>query len=259
MGSGLASNLAQADYQVYGFDTETSRIDEVKSNGIISSSIDEISQVCDTVVLCLPHPDVTRNVLFDTGLLGKKSTISQVIETSTLNPEILHEAQEKLTSKNINFLSAPMIGGKSHASSRKVVFLAEGNDIALQNGMTPLQAMGEVRFMGAIPSGTIAKIVFNLCRYTNVAVGIEAYRLAKKYGANTTSIHELLTEQSLDNFGQVWAEDLLSTFVADSLYQPSNIPEKDLSMMSAMMKNKEMDSSLVKAVDSVYKSLDKHS
>jgi 3-hydroxyisobutyrate dehydrogenase-like beta-hydroxyacid dehydrogenase len=98
--------------------------------------------------------------------------------------------------------------------------------------------------MGDAPSATLAKLTFNLCRYANLAVAVEAYRILQKYEANTRAIHEFMSEQSLDNFGQVWAEDMKGMMTEDIALRPSQVPKKDLALLSEMAETHNLDPEL---------------
>jgi hypothetical protein len=49
-----------------------------------------------------------------------------------------------------------------------------------------------------------------------------------KYNANIPAIYDFMSEQSLDNFGQVWPEDLKEMMTTNVPFKPSQVPKKDL-------------------------------
>ncbi len=252
MGSGMVINLVKATFEVLAFDLDNGRL--LSSTAPQAKSPEDIAQKCETVILCLPNPGASRTVIFDQLLTGG-STVSTIIETSTLTPEIVKEFSDKLAAKNVQFLSAPMVGGKNQAAQGTIEFLVEGSEACYQANRELLAAMGKSRYMGAAPSATLAKLTFNLCRYANLAVGMEAYRLLKQYNANTTAIHQFMSEQSLDNFGQVWAEDLKDTMTKDIVFKPSQVPYKDLSLLIEMAESHGVDKDLIAAIRQTYSSM----
>lgn len=250
MGSGMARNLVKAGYEVIASD-----VDSTKLQSLQSASVEELAQTCTTVILCLPNPDTSRRVIFD-QLLTSGSKVTTIIETSTLTPEIVQDFSDKLAAKKVQFLSAPMVGGKNDAAKGTIEFLVEGTAECFESNQEIFQAMGsKVRYMGAAPSATLAKLTFNLCRYANLAVATEAYRLLKSYDANTAAIHEFMSEQSLDNFGQVWAEDMKDTMTKDVPFKPSQVPQKDLSLLVEMANDHEVDTELIEAIRNMYRSM----
>lgn len=247
MGSGMAQNLSVKGFTVVGFD-----IDETKTE---ASSVTDITNSCELVIVCLPNPDISRDVIFNQVLVDG-SRVKTIIETSTLTPEIVLDFAKRLSAKNVSFLSAPMIGGKNHASDGKIEFLVEGSEELHNEVKDILDATGTTRYMGDIPSGTLAKLTFNLCRYANLATAVEAARLLDSYDANKEAIYEFMSEQSLDNFGQVWAEDMKPTMIEDIAFKPSGVPKKDLALLIEMAQSHNVDTSLIEALRQTYLSME---
>ncbi len=253
MGLGMASNLANSGFSVIGFDVDTAKGDELKIDSFKKAlNIEEITTNCKTVIVCLPHPDISRQVIFN-ELLASGSLVKNIIETSTLTPEIVLDVSAKLSGLNINFLSAPMIGGKNSAVNKTILFLVEGERDLYDKFLGIFQAMGnQAAYVGKAPSATLAKLAFNLSRYANLAVVMETYRLLQAYGANTKAIYEFMSERSLDNFGQVWKEDLKETMTKDIPFKPSQVPKKDLQLLTKMADDHKLDKKLLDAIRDTY-------
>jgi 3-hydroxyisobutyrate dehydrogenase-like beta-hydroxyacid dehydrogenase len=253
MGSGMSKNLLAKDFNVVGFDVDGNKLSELEGIGLQrATSIGEIAKECELAIICLPNPDLSRRVIFE-QLLVEGSSVSSIIETSTLTPEIVREFADRIEEMGKQFLSSPMIGGKNHATEGTIVFLVEGLSKAFEDNKNVFEAMGsEARFMGEIPSATLAKLSFNLSRYANLAVGVEIHRLLEKYNANIPAIYDFMSEQSLDNFGQVWREDLKNMMTTNIPFKPSQVPKKDLALLMKMTKSQGLDESLVEAIRNTY-------
>jgi 3-hydroxyisobutyrate dehydrogenase len=251
MGSGMAKNVLSNDFNLIGYDTDDEKLSSLEQQGIQkANSVTDIANVSEVVILCLPNPDVSRKVIEE--LLAENNNITTIIETSTLTPELAKEFASLFESKGKQFLSSPMIGGKNHAASGTIEFLVEGSNEVFEENKEVFETMGRTRFMGDIPSATLAKLTFNLARYANLAVGVEAHRLLSKYGANISAVYDFMSEQSLDNFGQVWKEDLQEMMTENIAFMPSQVPKKDLALLSEMAKSKELDNDLVEAIRNTY-------
>lgn len=251
MGSGMAKNILSKDFGVVGFDIENDKLVELEGSGLeIATSIADIAKSCEVVVLCLPNPDTSHKVIEE--LLAENNSFSAIIETSTLTPEIVTEFASILEAKGKQFLSTPMIGGRNHAINGTIEFLVEGSTKVFDDYKEVFGAMGTARFMGDIPSATLAKLTFNLSRYANLAVGVETHRLLEKYSANIPAIYDFMSEQSLDNFGQVWREDLKEMMTTNVPFKPSQVPKKDLALLAEMAKSNGLDNELIKAIRNTY-------
>lgn len=257
MGSGMVNNLLGSGYTVIGYDTDTQKSKVFTPHNFkIATSIKDIGEQCETIILCLPHPDISRNIIFN-ELISTTCKVKNVIETSTLTPEVTLDFTDKLSAMNIGFLSAPMIGGKSAAANKTIQFLVEGEQELYKKLLPIFQAMGkQAAYVGKAPSATLAKLAFNLSRYANLAVGMEIYRLLQAYSANTSAVYEFMCEQSLDNFGQVWKEDLKETMTEHVLFKPSQVPKKDLQLLKEMAKAQNLDPSLTNAILQTYLSME---
>ncbi|MDO8266071.1 MAG: NAD(P)-dependent oxidoreductase [Candidatus Saccharibacteria bacterium] len=255
MGNGMAKNILSKGYGVVGFDIEIDKLVELENLGFkVATSVSDIAKGCGVVIVCLPNPDASRSVIEE--LLAENNNISTIIETSTLTPAIVKEFADLIESKGKQFLSSPMIGGKNHATSGTIVFLIEGPLEVFEQNRTLFEAMGTTRFMGAIPSATLAKLAFNLNRYANLAVGVETHRLLAKYNANIPAIYDFMSKQSLDNFGQVWSEDLKEMMTTNVPFKPSQVPKKDLNLISDMAKSQDLDNGLTEAIKNTYLSME---
>ena len=256
MGNGMAKNILTKSFEVVGFDIKNDKLIELEGLGLeLATSVSDIAKSCEVVVLCLPNPNTSRKVIEE--LLAESSSITTIIETSTLTPEIANEFADMVESKGKQFLSSPMVGGKNHAANGTIEFLVEGSTKVFDEHKEVFEAMGTTRFMGAIPSATLAKLTFNLSRYANIAVGVETHRLLEKYNANIPAIYDFMSEQSLDNFGQVWKEDLQEMMTTNIPFKPSQVPKKDLALLADMAKQQGLDDGVIQAIRNTYSSMEK--
>jgi 3-hydroxyisobutyrate dehydrogenase-like beta-hydroxyacid dehydrogenase len=60
----------------------------------------------------------------------------------------------------------------------------------------------------------------------------------------------------LDNFGQVWAEDITEMMLDGKPYYPSKIPEKDLTLVMELQKKQKLPTNFISALKEVYRSLE---
>lgn len=252
----MAKNIQSKGFGVVGFDIENDKLVELEGSGLeIATSVADIAKGCEVVVLCLPNPDTSRKVIEE--LLAENNSVSTIIETSTLTPEIVKESADMIESKGKQFLSSPMVGGKNHAANGTIEFLVEGSTKVFEDYKEVFGAMGTARFMSDIPSATLAKLTFNLSRYANLAVGVETHRLLEKYHANIPAIYDFMSEQSLDNFGQVWVEDLKEMMMTNAPFKPSQVPKKDLALLVEMAELQGLDSSVIQAIRNTYLSMER--
>ncbi len=258
MGYGMVTNLVRAGHEISVFDIDQEKVQAVTSNGATpTKSIEEISSSVETVILCLPHPNISKEIIFE-KLTATGSTVKTIIDTSTLTLDATQHFFNELKEQNINFLCAPMLGGKNAALNKEIHFLVEGDEEVFNINKNIFSDMGKrVDYMGDVPKATLTKLAYNICRYSNLATAAEVSRLLRSYTDNTTSMYEILAEGSLDNFGQVWREDIKDMVLTGEAYQPGHIPEKDLMLISDTAKKQNLSDTLYAAILGVYKTLRK--
>jgi len=259
MGLGMSLNLSKKGFKVLAYDIDQSHLELGVKNGVQpAKSISQIAQNTETVILCLPHPDISENVIFGRESLNSSDNIGTIIDTSTLTPEYSQAIFDKLKKKDVNFLCSPMIGGKEAAVHGQIHFLIEGERRIFEENRDLFEAMGaRTDFMGAPPRATITKLAYNLCRFGNVALASEVTRFVREFENDTNDIFKILAEGSIDNFGQVWNEDIKEMILTGKNYEPSNIPEKDLSLIIEIADKMNLSTKLFDEVRVVYKSLHK--
>lgn len=255
MGSGMVKNLSSAGFEVIAYDTDEAKIAQVKDSGIkIADNVTQIGSKCPVVIVCLPNPTASEEVIFNQ--LAPNPSIATIIETSTLTPELVSNFSSRLKEEGKSFISAPMVGGKNQAAEGNIEFLIEGDKATCTQHQHLFEAMGKANYVGNVPSATLAKLTFNLCRYANLAVAVEAHRLLARYGANTTAIHDFMSKQSLDNFGQVWAEDMKEMMTNGTPFKPSQVPKKDLALLQDMAQAHNVNSEIITAIRNTYISME---
>lgn len=259
MGYGMASNLLRRKFDVLAYDIEKEKLQRIVKKGALEAkSINEIAELVNIVVLCLPHPKISQEVIQQ--LISHNKKVKVVIETSTLTPEDTKSLSNILSVHGIDYLCAPMLGGRQAALDAKIHILVEGNKKVFEKYKKVFKAMGSrVDYMGQPPHATLAKLAYNICRYGNIAIAVDVLRFLKPYGTDNTSIYKLLSDGSLDNFGQVWKEDMKEMAIEGKEYTPTHIPEKDLSLIIQILSKQKRNKKFLKSIKEVYESLKKQS
>lgn len=248
MGLPMALRLVAKGYQVNGFDLKR------KSRVNFNKSIAQVCSTSDIVFICLPHPKISREVIFGSqGILINSGNVKTIIETSTLSPEDVVGFAKKLAKAKIEFLSAPMFGGEPSAKSGKIWFVVEGEKKTYQKYQKLFSILGrKSSFVGKPPQATIAKLARNLSRFANVANAIEVIDLLKKSTNNIKPIYDLLVEDSKTNFDHVWEKAMHDYTLKGKKYQASKISVKDLNIALELAKRKKVNMPIANATKKVH-------
>lgn len=256
MGFGMTSNLLKAGHKIIAYDIDFVKLDNVSKLGAEKAkSIQELSKSVEVIILCLPHPNISKEII--SKLSQKKIRI--IIETSTLTPEDSSQFKTLLEKKGIEYLCAPMLAGKKMALEGHIDFIVEGKEDVFNRYKKIFEPMGKTSFMGDVPNATLTKLAYNLCRYSNVATALTVINFLKKYSKNLSPIYDVLTDGSFDNFGKIWKEEMEEVAIENKQYKftGSKIPLKDLSLVISLAMKQKLSPKLFKAILEVYESLGK--
>ncbi len=256
MGYGMVKNLLEKDFSVLAFDIDQEKLASVVKLGAGKArDLSEIANNVELVILALPHPDISKEVISNLS----KGAVKTIIETSTLTPEDSSNFASDLDSKGINYLCAPMLAGKQMALEGRIHFIVEGKKETFEQFKDLFEPMGKATFMGDVPNATLAKLAYNICRYSNVATALTVINFLKQYSNNLKPIYEILAEGSLDNFGQVWKEEMEEIAVENKPYKfaGNKIPTKDLTLVIKMALDKNTPDGLFEEIKKVYELMEK--
>lgn len=255
MGYGMVKNLLLHGFSVLAFDIDQEKLDLVVMLGAEKAKgIQEIGDTVETVILALPHPDISKQVILE---LLKGNGIKTIIETSTLTPEDSLLFASELAEHKIHYLCAPMLAGKQMALDGNIHFIVEGEQSTFEQYKDVFASMGNAQYMGEVPNATVAKLAYNVCRYSNVATALTVIQFLRQYTKNLEPIYNVLAEGSLDNFGQVWKEEMKDVALENKPYKfaGSKIPIKDLSLVMNMALAKGLPIEIYENIKKVYESM----
>ncbi len=256
MGSGMVKNLLSHGIKILAYDIDPEKLKSAIELGAEKADdIKTIANSVEVVILALPHPDVSSDVISTLS----QGNIKTIIEASTLTPEDSTRFKSELNSKNIQYLCAPMLAGKQMALDGNIHFIVEGNKEVFEKFEDMFNAMGHATFMGDVPNATIAKLAYNICRYSNVATALTVIIFLKQYSNNLKPIYKVLADASLDNFGQVWKQEMEEVAVEGKPYKfaGNKIPIKDLSLVIKMAREKNVSDRLFEEIKKVYEEIAK--
>lgn len=257
MGHGMVVHLLKDKHEVHVFDIDQSKIESLKKPGAKPrQSVSDLVSNVTTVILCLPHPKISEDVIFgEEGIVSTPGNkVRTVIETSTLTPDQVVNFEKKLTKQKIGFLSAPMFGGQSSADVGKIWFVVEGNKALLKEHQDLFSAMGrKTSYLGEIPQATIAKLARNMCRFANVANALEVIDFLHQTTKDIEPIYDLLVEDSKTNFDRVWESAMTDYALKKKPYTASKISVKDLTLALKIAKENNIDMPIAKVTKKVHK------
>jgi len=195
MGQPMAKNVVKKGYSLSVFNRTAEKALPLKEAGaVVASSPKEAAKGADVVILMLTGPDAVDQVLDGPqGVLAGLDAGKTVINMSTVPPSYSRQLSERLKSRSIAAIDAPVYGSKKPAEDGALVILAGGSQAKVKEMEPLLLSMGKkVIYCGEAGQGTSMKMVVNLL-LSIMATGLaEAVNLGQKCGLATETMMETI-------------------------------------------------------------------
>jgi 3-hydroxyisobutyrate dehydrogenase/2-hydroxy-3-oxopropionate reductase len=182
MGRPMAANLAKAGHDVTVWNRTPKLVEGVR----VASTPSEAARGAEVVWMCVSDTKAVESVLF--GANGVESSLAEgmvIVDSSTISPSATQQFAERVKSRGVDYVDAPVTGSKIAAEAGSLIFMV-GADEAVLARLHPLfQAMGKQVFhMGDTGKGQATKLAMNLQIALIYEGFAEALTLATKLGVD---------------------------------------------------------------------------
>jgi 3-hydroxyisobutyrate dehydrogenase len=191
IGEHYCRNLLRAYPSLLVFDgDEAKRRSSAAAGATPVGGTGELGAACDVVVVSLPNPDAVRTALAGPGgLIAAASAGALVIDTSTVSPQTNREMHALAAERGVGYLDAPVSGGEpmeagvEGARAGTMTFMVGGDAADFERARPVLEALGSFFFLLGPPgSGSVVKLISNLCSGIQLLVAAEAFALGAACG-----------------------------------------------------------------------------
>src|SRR5438094_7327560 len=195
MGSGMASNLLKAGYQLTVWNRSAEKCEPFarKSARIADTPADAVRDV-DLIMYILSNDQAVEDVVF--GAKGILSGIKEgqiAIDMSTVLPATSLREQEVYAKHGVDFLDAPVFGSKQESADAKLWILAAGNKAIFEEVKPVLGHLGQtVHYFGKNGNAAAMKLVGNLIVALEMEALAEGLILAQKAGLDLKNVMEVV-------------------------------------------------------------------
>ena len=196
MGRGIIQTLLAKGFPVTifahrdGLDLD----DLVRAGGNVTRSLAEVAASSTVVLLTLPtSKEVEATVLGTPGLLEHLAPGSVVIDHSTSYPGSTRMLAEKLGSRRVAMLDAPMTGRPAQARSGELTLIVGGDRAAFERCQSIFQAIAKNIFhVGPVSHGNVIKIANNFLSQLGNAGVAEILPLVAKCGVDLKALYDVI-------------------------------------------------------------------
>src|ERR1700712_4644161 len=237
MGSGMATSLRRAGFEVTGCDVSADAVARlVADGGKAAGTPGEAAGGADIVVSVVVNAAQTKTILF--GKDGVAETLANgavFVSSATMDPDVARRLAKQLEATGRHYLDAPISGGAQRAAQGELTILASGSPKAFARARPALDAMAAKLYeLGdAAGQGAAFKMINQLLAGVHIAAASEAITFAAKQGLDIRKVYEVITASA----GNSWMFENRIPHVLDGDYSPKsaiNIFTKDLGIVIDM-------------------------
>ncbi len=275
MGSGMASNLLKAGYQLTVWNRSAEKCEPFARKGArVAESPADAARDVDLVIYMLSNDQAVEEVVFGAnGILSGINEGQIAMDMSTVLPATSLREEEAYAKHGVDFLDAPVFGSKQESADAKLWIMAAGNKAIFEKVKPVLEHLGQtVHYFGKNGNATAMKLVGNLIVALEMEALAEGLVLAQKAGLDLKTVMEVVkvadfrSPMLVSNGQNILQRDFSSSFAlklmlkdagliknfAKSLVSPIpalHVAKKNLESAVALGFGTENASALIKALE----------
>jgi 3-hydroxyisobutyrate dehydrogenase len=275
MGRPMALNLARRGFSLLVHDIDSSKLTPLAERGAaVADSPEQVARVAGRTICMVETTQQAESVIAgDRGISVGAGAGHIVVCMSTIDPFAARRLHDRLATRGIAMLDAPVSGGTARAASGELSILVGGARDTFEACRDLFQAMGKNLFhVGGIGQGLAMKLVNNMLVQVNLVAVAEALVLGVKAGLDPQTIYDVVRVSTGTSFAfetrvpRILARDFtpggtvdisykdqeLETGFAKQLGMPlllANVSQQVYQMARAAGLNKEDGSAIIKVLE----------
>lgn len=194
IGLPMAARLADAGWQVLGFDIDARRLALARGRGVaIAAGLEQALAGAGLVFSSMPAESTLVRLAGRLGAVMAEGAV--LVETSTVGPEASAQVAELLRPRGIAYLRAPISGSTALAESGTLTTFVSGPRQAFDAARPALTAYSRAQlYLGEGEEARYAKLAVNLMVAVTAGMMGEALALGRKGGIGWEAMLELIGE-----------------------------------------------------------------
>lgn len=238
MGSRMADNFQNAGYRLIVNDMRRAAADPLVAAGVTwADTPADVARAAAIIFTSLPGPPEVESVVFGkNGLLAGVRAGQVYFDLSTNSLSMVKRVHAAFAERQAHMLDAPVSGGPAGAASGKLALWVGGEETIFRKHEAVLNVLGDqVRYIGAIGSGTIAKLVHNCAGYAINTALAEVFALGVKAGLEPLELWQAVRQGAV---GRRRTFDAVAGNFLVGKFEPPNfmlkLAHKDVSLATAL-------------------------
>lgn len=198
MGAPMTKHLLSGGFSVHVFDpVEAALSAAVRDGAIAEVNPAAVSSAADVVLICLPSPEVVREVLVGPKGVSSGGRARIVVDLSTTGPRVAKEMADALAAKDVTLIDSPVSGGVAGAIKGTLALMVAGPKQVFAEVEPVLRRFGKLYFVGEKPGlGQTLKLANNLLNVAAMALSSEVMVMGVKAGLDPKIMTEVINASS---------------------------------------------------------------
>ena len=195
MGGPMAGHLAQAGYQVVGYNRSDRPYAALKeAGGTPAASIAEAVAQADVIAIMVPDsPDVQQVLTGEGGVFESAQPGTLIIDFSSIRPDVTRDLATTAQERGFRLLDAPVSGGEAGAKAAALSIMVGGDPADFEAATPVLETVGKtVVLVGPNGSGQTVKAANQLIVGVNIQALAEAVALLEAFGVDLQAALKVL-------------------------------------------------------------------
>jgi 3-hydroxyisobutyrate dehydrogenase len=184
MGGALAGRLAKTG-KVSVFDIDATRVAAlVELGGTARSSLIDLAEECDVILLCLPTSDhVEETVLGEASLTSVPSKLKLVVDMTSGDPQKTRCIAARASEAGVTVIDAPVSGGPSAAVAGTITIMVGASDVVYTEVRPVLERItSAITHVGPVGTGHTLKLINNTMAAANRLIAFQGAAAAVREG-----------------------------------------------------------------------------
>ena len=255
MGFEMAGHLQASRYELTVFNrSEKNRTNwKNKFKGRVSSSLQEIAEFSDVIILCISKDeDVEEVINGNEGMLKNLKEGTIIIDHSTTSSELPIKMNKLLNPLNIQFIDAPISGGQAGAESGQLSVMAGGDEQSFDKVKEIINIYSKFsKYMGESGSGQLTKMVNQICIAGLIQALSEGINFSENVGLNSRDVLEVISKGA----AQSWQMENRWELMLQDEYDHGfavDLMKKDLGIVIERAEKSGINLDITKIIDGFY-------
>jgi 3-hydroxyisobutyrate dehydrogenase-like beta-hydroxyacid dehydrogenase len=195
MGGHMVRHLLARGFPVHVFDLDVGAVGKAVNLGATAHrSAASVAEAAELVSVCLPTPDIVREVALGRGGLIEGRKVRIYADHSTTGPTVAREIALALGERQITTLDAPLAGGVAGAEAGTLSVMVSGPQWAFERVTDAFKSFGRnIVLVGAeVGQGQSLKLVNNMIVGATLAATCEAVLFGVRCGISPRTIVDMI-------------------------------------------------------------------